>query len=439
MDISALESREAEIKAQIQKIKDTAKLEERDINDDEAERLDELATECEGVQSEISATRKRLDAIARAEAVTRPKNDPAPPAHRSPAYTRESVLDDPKHGWGSLHEMALAIKDAGPDSGALDKRLRIVAAATGLSVGIGAEGGFLIAPEFSEAIWEGVSGSSASLLNLTDNYVVTGKSLSFNANAETSRANGSRWGGVRGYWLGETTQITSSKPKVRELTLKPQKLGVLVYATDDLLDQGNPSAERFLRQAATDEINFMVGDAIVNGNGAGKPLGLMNASAKVQVTRGTASTFVQQDVANMWARIPARSMPTAVWLIEQSVLPELLTMTTPVTNVAGTENVGGFNTKLYNPDTNTLMGRPVILTEYNAALGTSGDVILWDPMAYAVGTRGTVDTAASIHLRFDYNETAFRFLFHVDGQPWLQSALTPKSAGDTLSTIVDLS
>ena len=63
-------------------------------------------------------------------------------------------------------------------------------------------------------------------------------------------------------------------------------------------------------------------------------------------------------------------------------------------------------------------------------------------MGYAMGLRGGVAggimTATSPHLRFDFSETAFRFIFEVDGKPWLLSALTPANGTNTLSTHVTL-
>lgn len=45
----------------------------------------------------------------------------------------------------------------------------------------------------------------------------------------------------------------------------------------------------------------------------------------------------------------------------------------------------------------------------------------------------------SIHLRFDYGETAFRFMFEIDGQPWIAEPLTPfKGSANTLSPFVTL-
>ena len=92
-----------------------------------------------------------------------------------------------------------------------------------------------------------------------------------------------------------------------------------------------------------------------------------------------------------------------------------------------------------NSPLSTLLGRPIIPTEHCQTLGDVGDIIFTDLSAYASGTRGGgVRADTSIHLRFDFAETAFRFMFEVDGKPWLLSALTPANSANTLSTMVAL-
>jgi HK97 family phage major capsid protein len=425
----------------IDAIRDLAAEAGRELTKDELVQVEGHTATAEKLLAEREVLTARL-AVATREADLRKKfSQPANPDKATPIVDRihDSIEDDPTRGYASLGEFAVDVANSAKNPAATDPRLRIGAAASGLSQGVGADGGFLLPPMFSQTIWNKLQDPSASLLALCDQWDVDGESLTIPANAETSRANGSRWGGVRGYWQGEAEQMTSTKPKLREMTLSPHELAVYVLATNRLIRRSSKAIDKWISEASTDELNFKVGKAIVNGTGAGEPKGIMNSAAKITVTRGTANLFVQQDVANMWARMHARAMGTSVWLIDQSVIPELLTMTTPVTNVAGTENVGGFNAKLYNADNNTLMGRPVLHTEYGKALGTEGDVILVDLGSYAAGVRGGVASDMSIHLRFDYNETAFRFLFEADGQTWLNSAITPFSAGDTISSVVTLS
>ena len=128
----------------------------------------------------------------------------------------------------------------------------------------------------------------------------------------------------------------------------------------------------------------------------------------------------------------------AVWLYNVDVEPQLDALSTVVKNIADTENVGGYANKVFDAERRTLKGRPLVACESCATLGTAGDLILWSPKSYLTGTRGGVKEAMSMHLRFDYNEQAFRFLFAVDGQPWHASAITPLKGSNTLSSIVTL-
>lgn len=351
-----------------------------------------------------------------------------------------AIEQDPKRGFKSLGDFGLAVQGASlPGQIARrDERLDILAAASGNSMGVGSEGGWLVPPQFSQTIWDGLNTGVDNLLSRCDSYTVTGDSLTFNANAETSRATGSRWGGIQGYWIAEADQMTASKPKLRQVKLEPQQLAVLCYATDKLLKNA-VATEQWLTRAAVDEINFLVGDSIVNGTGAGQPLGILTGSAKVSVakdTAQTAKTITFDNVINMWARMHARSRGNAVWLINQDAEPSLAKMSM---------NVGTGGVPVYLPANGiadsplaSLMGRPVIPIEYAQTLGTVGDIILADMKSYAVGLRGGIESAMSMHLRFDYNETAFRFLFEVDGQPWLASPITPFKGSNTTSPFVVL-
>src|SRR4030095_3363887 len=82
---------------------------------------------------------------------------------------------------------------------------------------------------------------------------------------------------------------------------------------------------------------------------------------------------------------------------------------------------GGLSAKPYA----TLLGRPVLPVEWCATLGTVGDVVLADLRHYLTITRVLVDARMSVHLRFDYDESTFRFIFRIDGQPWWSAPLTP--------------
>jgi HK97 family phage major capsid protein len=342
--------------------------------------------------------------------------------------------------FASFGEQLLAVRAAQtPGASVTDKRL--FAAATGMNQAVPSEGGFMVAPQFVSEVWDGMQADPNNLLGMTDQYTVEGDQLVLNANAETSRATGSRFGGIQGYWINEADQITKSKPKLRQVKVEPQELAVLVYVTEKLLNNA-AALSKYVGRAAGSEISFMVGDAIVNGTGAGQPKGLLSAGCKITVNKETSQptlTFYKANANKMWARLHPRSRANAVWLMNVDVEPTLDDFNTLVKNVAGSENVGGIPSSIYNAEKNTLKGRPIIFTEFNQSLTTEGDVILTDLSAYLTGIRaGGVREAMSMHVRFEYAETAFRFMFAVDGQPWLSSAITPYKGSNTLSSIVTL-
>jgi HK97 family phage major capsid protein len=75
----------------------------------------------------------------------------------------------------------------------------------------------------------------------------------------------------------------------------------------------------------------------------------------------------------------------------------------------------------------TLFGRPVLEIEQTATLGTVGDVVLADLSQYLMIEKGGMESASSIHVKFTTDETAFRFVMRVDGQPAWNQYLTPAS------------
>lgn len=86
----------------------------------------------------------------------------------------------------------------------------------------------------------------------------------------------------------------------------------------------------------------------------------------------------------------------------------------------------------------TLPSRPVIPIEQAAALSNKGDIIFADLSSYILADKGGVQADMSIHVRFIYDESVFRFVYRVDGQPMLENAITPYKGADNLSPFVTL-
>ena len=332
-----------------------------------------------------------------------------------------------KERFGSLGTQLAAVMRAGHPGGAVDPRLYN---ATGLGETTASDGGFLVQTDFSSTMLQDVF-ETGILASRCKRMQISGNSNSIKINGvdETSRAS-SRYGGIVGYWKDEAGLKTASKPAFRQIELNLKKLIGLCYATDELLDDAT-ALESVIRSGFVSEFGFLLDDAIINGNGSGMPLGLLNAGCVVSVEKATGQakeTVIFENIIAMYSRLFAASRPSAVWLINQNVEPQLFSMTLS----AGTSGVpvympaGGISGQPYG----TLFGLPVLPIEQAATLGTQGDVILADlTNGYILAEKGGIKSDMSIHVQFIYDESVFRFVLRIDGQPVRATALTPYKGG----------
>ena len=126
----------------------------------------------------------------------------------------------------------------------------------------------------------------------------------------------------------------------------------------------------------------------------------------------------------------------SVWLINQDCEPQLHSMYVAVgaTGVPVYLPAGGLSASPYA----TLYGRPVIPVEHCQTVGTVGDIIFADLSQYWLIDKGTMQKATSIHVQFVTDETAFRFVYRVDGQSKWPGRLTPANSAVTLSPFIGI-
>ena len=314
---------------------------------------------------------------------------------------------------------------------------QLMAAASGASEAIDSDGGFMIQSDLAAGI-ERRMHDVGTLLGLMNPIEVSGNGLTERMITETSRANGSRSGGVQGYWVDEAEAPTDSRPKFEKIETKLHKVAALGYSTDELLEDF-PAMSSLFESEFAEELVFKVEDAIIEGDGASMPLGIMAAPALITQAKETgqaADTFVTANISQMWNRFPVRSRANAVWLANQELEPQLDVLSIPVGTAALEPR---FVT--YNQDgVLRIKGRPVVFLEYCSALGDLGDIILADMTQYRLVRKGGVSQASSMHVLFTTDQMAFRAIYRIGGQVKWRSALTPFKAtsGRTVSPFVTL-
>jgi len=296
------------------------------------------------------------------------------------------------------------------------------------------DGGVMVPPQFANEIllrvYEDEMLSRVRLFNQ-----LTSNTLSIPAIDETSRADGSRFGGVTSYWRqeGPPSALTASKPKEKNVNLKLETLYVFTKVTTEMLEDF-PVLETFLSDIVAQEFRFRIGDSVVNGDGVGKPQGFLNSPSLKSIAAETgqaASTILTDNVFKMWSGMWHGCRKNGVWFVCNNAWPQLFKMT------VGTIPIFLPQHTVDGAPYPTLLGRPVIETEFQPDLGTAGDIAFVDPTTLLYATKGDIRSFSSMHVYFDQGLHAFRFEIRIDGKSWWNSKLTLKyGSSNTVSNIV---
>lgn len=324
--------------------------------------------------------------------------------------------------------LAAVVGASMPGSPGADNRLERKAEASGANESGPSEGGFLVPQDFAASIWDRVYDTGAIISRCTPQPVSSDR-LKLPAIDESSRADGSRSGGVRSFWVNEADTATATKPKFRDMTLAPKKLLSLAYATSELLEDA-PALASWLERVFVADAQFMIESAIVSGDGAGKPLGILNSGALIQVAAESgqsAATVLPANLVAMAARLWGPSHRSGVWLLGNDTFSQL----------ADASFSNGSPVFTYEGGRRFILGIEVALSEYSAAVGSLGDILLADFGQYLLGERDR-EFASSIHVRFIYDEGLFRLRYRVDGQSAWRTPVTPSNGGASVSPYIAL-
>lgn len=254
---------------------------------------------------------------------------------------------------------------------------------------------------------------------------------------DTSHAS-SVFGGLTGSWTEEGATLAESSAKFGRVLLEAAKLTVYADIPNELVEDSGGALGAFLQMALPATLAFEEDAAFIAGNGVGEPLGFLSGSGLITVAKESgqaADTIVWENIVAMFARMLPASLSKAVWVVSPDCFPELATMALAVGT--GGSAVWQANDGIDGPPAR-LLGRPVFVSEKAPKLGDAGDVSFVDFGHYLIGDRQSMTIKSSEHHRFSTDETSFRAIERVDGRPWLQTALTPRNGGNTLSPYVTL-
>lgn len=416
-----IDSRNSEIKA----IRAKADSENRVLNTEEAEKVQGFLADLEGFQTNMDLCQREAgitDKLSRPfSREVRPNVGPT----MDELQSQFPGLPSRENRFGSFGDQLIAAARASDPSRAIDRRL--IRAAAGLNETAPTDGGFAVQMDFASGIKTRMF-STGQILQRVQRMPIGANSNSITIPvAKDDTESAGIFGGIVAYWLSEAGTKTPSSGKLEALEMKLKKMAVVVPTTDELLADA-VALESWIRIGANKALVKEAEKQIIRGTGVGQPLGILNSGSLVSVAgvAGQGDTVVYDNIKSMWSRMFADSRANAIWLINQTVEESLYGMGITV-GVGGSPVYmppGGASVAPYG----TLFGRPVIPCNYCSAVGTVGDILLVDLSEYLLIEKGGIQEAVSMHYGFITDQTYYRFVMRLDGQPAWKTVFTPEQA-----------
>lgn len=429
MSIQDLARLKDELIGKAQSIDDAAKAENRELTDAEDAQANDFLSQADEISNHINKRNQRNERAQKAASLRGNATEPAKPALTTSGL-KHGFEEDPAHGFKSRAEFFSTVMNVGISGKCNDERLNYLntVGSDEHSTSNDPYGGFLIPEQFVGGLLT-VDPETDFLAGRTQAVPLSSNRAYLNARVDKNHST-SVTGGLRVYRRAEASTVEASRMETERVYLNAESLMGIAYASEELIQDSPVTLAAMVGNSFAQEFSSKLLNERINGTGVGEFEGVLNAPSLITVAKESgqsADTLVYANLAKMYARCWGKDR--AIWIANHNVLPQLITMTT--------NNNPVWQPSLRDGVPMTVLGRPIFFTEYCSTLGDAGDIIFGDWSQYLEGTRQGISSAESMHVRFVYNERAFRFTLRNDGRSWWRSPLTPKN-GDTLSPFVTL-
>lgn len=277
-----------------------------------------------------------------------------------------------------------------------------------LGVGTGSAGGYLAPDGFVAQLIRGLNEASVMRRIARVLPPITTDSVSIPKNLT----------GVTAAWLAENAAITPSDPTFGQVTFTPHKLGALTLVSNELLADSAIDVEALLAQLFAEALAELEDQAFFNGDGMGKPAGIVADATIGTVTAAAGTSIAIDDVLNLYDAVPPQYRGNAVFVMHPNTMGALRKL----------KDAGGrylLVEGLAPAAPTTLLGRPVYLSSNMPTIAAGARTILFGDVAraYLIVDRKGIEVARSSDRYFDSDQVGFRAIARVDGKVVLPDAV----------------
>ncbi len=354
-----MRQKRGEIVTQMRGLTDKAASENRDLNAEEQQQWEAMDKD----QSELRAKIEREERMANLEAEM---NSPMEPVNRP------DVEDEPANGAARPHPCAgdeyrnafLAYARMGKNGITSD----IVGA---LQIGTDTEGGYITPEEFETRLVQALD--EFNVMRGLCSVITAGADRNIPVETDYGAAN----------WIAEEAAYGEADPAFDRVILSAHKVGKIIKVSEELLQDAFFDLESYLVANFGRAIGLAEEAAFVNGNGTGKPTGIVG-SAGVGVTAASATAITADELMDLFHSLKRPYRRNATFLAADSTVKMVRKM-----KDSNGQYIWQPGLKAGEPD--MLLGRPLEVSDDVPAVATTAKTIVFADFSYYT----IVDRAAS--------------------------------------------
>lgn len=162
--------------------------------------------------------------------------------------------------------------------------------------------------------------------------------------------------GTNAQWVSEIEDRPESTMTFGQVTLAPHELATFVDVSKQLLEDAAYDVEGELRTSFAEDFGVKEGAAFINGNGAGKPKGILQADGIQQVVTGAAATLGTAPadlLIDAMSKLPSVYAQNGAWLMNRTTLAS-------IRKLKDAQGAYLWQPSIQVGAPSTLLGRPII-------------------------------------------------------------------------------
>ena len=274
-----------------------------------------------------------------------------------------------------------------------------------LQVGVDTEGGYLCPDTFENQL---VTGLTAKNVVRGLAHVISTSSGQHKIPVVANRGTAS--------WVEEEGPIPEGDDTFGQQYIGAHKVGTLIKVSEELLNDSAFDLEAYFVAEFARRIGNKEEEAFLNGDGAGKPTGILN-DAEVGVTAASATAITADELIDLFYSLPAPYRANAVWVMNDSTMRYIRKLK---------DTTGQFlwHKALHEGEHETLLGKPIYHSPFAPEVAAGAKPILFGDLSYYwIGDRKGI-TFRRLNERYaDTGQVGFLASKRLDGKLILPEAI----------------